>query len=149
MSLSPVLLRLIFYEVDMYRYKYKTINPDKKLTIMFLSNALYYFIEWAMIVYEKEEYRLLVYYNDKITTNKQYQSPEDARKDFKALYKNLERMDTYDQQWVGPYKVEISWVNRKLRLARLWPFIKKIIKYFSFKKEYLIVKFGWEKKWNM
>jgi len=42
-------------------YKCKEIYPGKMVTIVFLSNALYYFIEWAMIVYEKDGYRLLVY----------------------------------------------------------------------------------------
>jgi hypothetical protein len=125
-------------------YKCKEIYPGKMITIVFLQNALYYFIEWAMIVYEKDGYRLLVYFNDNLTTDKTYRSPEAARKDFKEIYKNLERMDTYDQEWIGPYEVEISWLNKKLRHARLRPFIKKIIKYFSFKKEYLFVKFGWE-----
>jgi len=124
-----------------HKYKYKKINPEQKQTIMLLSNAFYYFIEWAMIVYEKDEYRLLVYYQDKLTTDKQYQSPEDAKKDFKEIYKDLKLMDTYDQEWVGPYEVEISWVNRKLRFARLRPFVKKIIRYFRSKKEYLIAKF--------
>jgi len=138
---------LITYEVKMY--KCKEIYPGKLVTIMLLSNACYYFIDWAMIVYEEEGYRLLVYYNDKLTIYNQYKSSKDAIKDFKGIYKDLDRMDRYEPQWTIPYEVEISWVNKKLRYARLWSFIKKIIRYFSFKKEYLIQKFGLEKRWNM
>jgi len=130
-------------------YKCKEIYPGKLVTIILLSNACCYFIDWAMIVYEEEGYRLLVYYNDNLTIYNRYTSSKDAIKDFKEIYKDLDRMDQYEPQWTIPYEVEISWVNKKLRYARFWPFIKKVIRYFSFKKEYLIQKFGLEKRWNM
>jgi len=126
------------------------VQKTKKIEIIFLLNALYYFIDWAIIINEAygdgDGYRLLVYHKDKLTTDKRYESPEDAINDFREIYKDLERMDRYEPQWSFPYDVEISWVNKKLRYARLWPFIKKIIKYIHFKVEYFIVKFGWEKR---
>jgi hypothetical protein len=128
------------------------IPKTKRIEIIFLLNALYYFIDWAIIINEAYGggegygYRLLVYHKDRLTTDKRYESPEDAIKDFREIYKDLERMDRYEPQWSFPYDVEISWVNKKLRYARLWPFIKKIINYIHFKIEYLIVKFGWERR---
>ena len=126
------------------------IPKSSRIEIIFLLNALYYFIDWAIIINEEyrdgDGFRLLVYCNDKLTSDKRYESPEDAMNDFREIYKDLERMEQYEPQWSFPYDVEISWVNKKLRYARLCPFIKKIIKYIHFKMEYLIVKFGWEKR---
>ena len=126
------------------------IPKTKRIEIIFLLNALYYFIDWAIIINEacgdRDGYRLLVYHKDKLTTDKRYESPGDAINDFREIYKDLERMDRYEPQWSFPYDVEISWVNKKLRYARLCPFIKKIVKYIHFRIEYLIVKFGWEKR---
>lgn len=131
-------------------YRYKKTNPEQReIPIIFLANAFYYKIDWAMIVFEQEEYRLVVHYNDELTTDKRYKSPEDALKDFEDIYKGLKFMDKYDLLWKGPYKVEQSFVDKKLEYARKRKFIKKIISYIRFKKEYFFEILGLEKTWSL
>ena len=131
-------------------YQYKKPNPEQReITIIFLANAFYYKTDWAMIVFEEEEYRLLIHNKDELTVNKRYKSPDDALKDFKEIYKGLKFMDTFELLWEGPYEVEQSFVNKKLRYARKRKFIKKIIRYIRFKKEYFFVRFGLEKIWSL
>jgi hypothetical protein len=129
-------------------YNYKKTNPEQReLTIIFLSNAFYYKIDWAMIIFENDEYRLVVHYKDELFTDKRYQSPEEALKDFKEKYNGLKFMDKYELLWRGPYKVEQSWVNKKLKYARKSKILKKIIRYFRFKKEYFFSILGVENRW--
>ncbi len=131
-------------------YQYKKPNPEQReITIIFLANAFYYKIDWAMIVFEEEEYRLVVHYNDELTTDKRYQSPDDALKDFKEIYKDLKSMDKYERLWRGPYDVEQSFVNKKLKYARKSKILKKIIRYILFKKEYFFERLGLEKTWSL
>ncbi len=131
-------------------YQYKKTNPEQRaVTIIFLANAFYYKIDWAMIVFEEEEYRLVVHYNDELATDKRYKSPDDALKYFEDIYTGLKFMDKYELLWDGPYEVEQSFVDKKLKYARKRKFIKKIIRYFLFKKEYFFVRLGLEKTWSL
>jgi hypothetical protein len=91
----------------------------------------------------------VVHYNDELTTDKRYKSPDDALKDFKEIYKDLKFMDKYDLLWRGPYEVEQSFVTKKLKYARKSKIIKKIIRYIRFKKEYFFGRLGAENRWSL
>ena len=131
-------------------YRHKKTNPEQReITIIFLSNSILYKIDWAMIFFEQEEYRLVVHSNYELTTDKRYKSPDDALTDFEDIYKGLKFMDKYERLWRGPYDVEQSFVTKKLKYARKSKFMKKIIRDIHFKKEYLFEKLGLEKTWSL
>jgi len=131
-------------------YQYKKTNPGQRdVTILYLFNAIIFAIDWAMIVFEEEEYRLLVHHTDELTTDKRYKSPDDALKDFKEIYKGLKFMDEFELLWRGPYEVEQSFVTKKLKYARKRKILKKIIRYIRFKKEYFFERLGLEKTWSL
>jgi hypothetical protein len=86
----------------------------KDRAIVMLINSPIYFLDWAIIVFEKGTYRLVVSHKKRISTDKCYTSLKGAKIAFIKSYQYLAFSSEYKPQWSHPYIPYKKWLKEKL-----------------------------------
>lgn len=90
----------------------KAVARDR--AIVMLINSPIYFLDWAIIVFEKGNYRLVVSRKKRVSTDKFYTSLKGAKIAFIKSYQYLAFSVEYKPQWSHPYIPYKKWLREKL-----------------------------------
>lgn len=92
------------------------LYSDKKIISLF--NAAYYFLDWVIIIFDENDYRLLAARKKKKPTDRRYKTLRGAKIAFASSFKIGVYSENYNKPyWSVPYTPEKDWLEEKLKLT--------------------------------
>ena len=88
---------------------------EADVEISLLTNSIYYFLQCVFIIKEGEEFRLVVIHNNRVRTDKQFDSLRGARIAFTKLYDELAWEENVKAQWSHFYPPDAKWLEDKVK----------------------------------
>lgn len=86
----------------------------KDRAIVMLINSPVYFLDWAIIVFDEDSYRLLVSHKGRVSTDQRYDTMKGAKIAFIKSYRYLAFTKECKPQWSHPYVPYTSWLRKKI-----------------------------------
>ena len=87
---------------------------EEEMEIIRLINESRYLLQYVMILFEEEGYRLVVKRGCKIITNKNYKTLNEAKEAFLELHGSLAFKDDVLPIWSHIYPPDKGWLEKKL-----------------------------------
>ncbi len=87
---------------------------EKVPPIIMLINSPIFFVDWALIVFDKKGYRLVVSHRDRIATDRHYSSLKGAKIGFIKFYQYLVFSKEYKPEWSHPYVPNRGWLKGRV-----------------------------------
>jgi hypothetical protein len=97
----------------------KVKNEESDRAIVMLINSPIYFLDWAIIVMDAGNYRLVVSHKGRVDMDKTYDSMKGAKIAFIKSYKYLVFSEGYKPQWSHPYVPYKKWLRAKLESSSI------------------------------
>jgi hypothetical protein len=90
-------------------------EPEKEEEIMISSliNSIYYFIESVFILKIKDKYRLVVLHDNRVLTDKYYQTGRGCKIAFQKLFKDKAWSKEIKAHWSHFYDPDKDWLGKK------------------------------------
>jgi hypothetical protein len=85
--------------------------------IIFLINSMHYLLEYVMIVFEEENYRLVVNRFGEIVTDENYKTLRGAKIAFLKFHGLLASNEKIRSKWSHIYKPDKEWLEQRLKGA--------------------------------
>jgi hypothetical protein len=88
-------------------------KSEKKNKIVFLVNSINYLLDWVIIVFEDEGYRLIVSNRGAISTDRYYETLKGAKIAFIRQYRFAAFSNPDIPEWSPPYRPDDDWLEQK------------------------------------
>jgi len=89
--------------------------------ISILVTSIYYFLDFAFIISDENNFRLVVIHNGQLLTDKTYKTVKGAKIAFSRIYGYKVWSEKIKPNWSDFYNPTAEWLNDRLKTIRQYP----------------------------